>query len=225
MKLIHNIKNGIFIIQNVFSEELINEIIDELKLNIDNEDFKVRMSYTDEYDKSFDIKQYYKECDDNVLEIFNKFDSTGVLQKYSECKTSNELDKKILPHYRKALKFIYNQYEEFKFNHHGNDLFKYSPGNFMNKHTDNVSKRRLCTTVLYLNDMKDNFIGGEVIFYENELLDSEEIFRYRPNKGDLIIMDSSEKTNYIGIAHSVNRIENWDRYVNRIYWNNIKFII
>lgn len=221
MNLIENIRNGIFIIEDVFSKELIDEAIFELKSNIEKKDFKIRMTYSDG-DECMDIKKNYTECNIDIIKIFDKIDNESIIQKYLECQTSNELNKKMISDYRKALKFIYNQYDEFKFNHNGNDLFKYSAGNFMNKHTDNVSKRRLCTTVLYLNDMEDDFVGGEVIFYESETLESEEIFKYRPKKGDLIIMDSSEKTNHTGIAHSVNKIENWDRYVNRVYWNNIK---
>ena len=222
MELFLNINNGIFIIKNAFPKELIEEMLNEIKSNIDKKDFKIRMSYSINDEKSVEIRSDYKDCNNEIFEIFNNINSTNVSSKYIEKKISNELDNKLLPFYRHALKFIYNQYEEFQFRHNQSDLFKYFPGSLMGKHTDSQFKTRLCTTLLYLNNMEDSFKGGEVLFYETDLYtDTTPIYKYTPSAGDLIIMDSSEKTNHKGIPHSVNKIENWDRYVNRTYWHNI----
>lgn len=226
MELIHNIKDGVFIIKNVFPEELIDYCLNEMQNAIDNKNFRIRMGYVINGEEYVNINEYYTDCNTDIIERFENEsiqNYTHKLIEHSIKKQDAKLLETLLPYYKKALKLIYNEYDESQFSYDESDLFKYCPGNFMKKHVDNVQNLRLCTTVLYLNNMEDTFKGGEVLFYNSDANhDVTPIFEYRPNRGDLIIMDSSERTQYKGIAHSVNRIENWDRYVNRVYWNKIK---
>ena len=92
MELFLNINNGIFIIKNAFPKELIEEMLNEIKSNIDKKDFKIRMSYSINDEKSVEIRSDYKDCNNEIFEIFNNINSTNVSSKYIEKKISNELD-------------------------------------------------------------------------------------------------------------------------------------
>ena len=94
----------------------------------------------------------------------------------------------------------------------------------MNLHSDsNPTNPRLCTTTLYLNDMKDEYEGGEIIFYGDitgfespEVVEKSIIYKHRPQKNQLVVFDSYFNEN--GIQHSVTEIKNWNRDVLRTYW-------
>jgi len=220
VELVKNINNSVFILKNVFPKKLIENAISIMDSAIINGTFNIRMQYLDDFGKSVDIKKQYNQCDELILEKFNSNDDSVGTHRYCEFQTPNELRNEMSQYYKNALKFIYGEY---KFMANESDLFKYLPGSFMKKHCDNDSGKRLCTTILYLNNMEDHFVGGEVLFYNTEALeDVVPIFTYKPNVGDLIIMDSSIIGGLTGTPHSVTMIENWNRYVNRIYWNNIK---
>jgi hypothetical protein len=63
--------------------------------------------------------------------------------------------------------------------------------------------------------MKHGDIGGDVLFYDNE--QSENIIHtYSAKRNQMVIFDSH--FNKPGIPHSVTKIENWNRYVYRVYF-------
>jgi Rps23 Pro-64 3,4-dihydroxylase Tpa1-like proline 4-hydroxylase len=185
MKLYKNIDNKFFIIKNAFSKNLLDYLINLIETNIDKE--STRLRFTNNYSK------YYEY-------------------------TIQPEDKQLLnEQYQDVLKLIYNTDPKTNFTSAENNLFKYEPGNFMTTHADGGNGDRLCTSVLYLNTMENEFEGGEVILYDGfeNGGPKNEIYRYRPEAGDVVIFSSLEDE---GMYHSVSPIKNWNRYAYRIYW-------
>jgi Rps23 Pro-64 3,4-dihydroxylase Tpa1-like proline 4-hydroxylase len=229
MKLIKNIDNKLFIFENVLHPSLIDLLLERCKNNIHERNFVARFSLIDDSDpnNNTSFNKLFTELNDNEIHTWNNFKNNGSkrigrkdietpLNDYSLRYTINEQLKEYLQIiYGEYLKDYYVQTE---------DILTYQPGHLMNLHSDsNPNNPRLCTTTLYLNEMKDEYEGGEIIFYDNitgfespEVIEKSIIYKHRPQKNQLVIFDSYFNEN--GIQHSVTEIKNWNRDVLRTYW-------
>lgn len=219
MKLFKNIDNRVFIIKNEVPMNLLNYLIDLTEKNIKIGNAILRYNKKEEYDQEI---SYIKDISDKeYIEFKNKNLFTVGLSKYYQIGMMPD-DKELMDgYYQNILKFIYKTDSDLKFKSNDCDLFKYEPGNFMRTHADGgANGQRLCTSVLYLNTMEDVFEGGEVILYESceKGVGKNEIYKYRPEAGDVIIFSSLEDE---GMYHSVSPIKNWNRYASRIYWGYV----
>jgi Rps23 Pro-64 3,4-dihydroxylase Tpa1-like proline 4-hydroxylase len=177
--------------------------------SIKNKDFFIRY-----YENKHHVYLHHNQANDDILNKFYSDDVTQI-QKVAQVPSTNELAISLLPHYKTMLQSLYHT----ELYASTSDFFMYGPGHYMDTHADG-SDSRICTTVLYLNDMTENDIGGETLFYD--LHDETKIiYKNKPQKGDVIVFDSSLIDN-IGLKHSVTKIQNWDRYAHRIYWKNTK---
>jgi hypothetical protein len=188
MKSVFNIENKFFIFKNVISKEFANLIIDFTKNKI-VEDIKI--NYTD------DVKEFT-----NCIEI-------DVAPKHD---FRNIINTNILEYIKSIYK---NDIDEIKSKQSG--IIFYKENHYMTIHRDGgvMDNPRICTSVLNLNNKTENGIGGDVICYdENENI----IHTYTPETGDLIIFDSFYNKHEKSLLHSVNAIQNWERFVYRTYW-------
>lgn len=229
MKLIKNIDNKLFIFENVLHPSLIDLLLERCKDNIHQQNFVARFSLIDDSEpiNNISFNKLYTELNDEERIMWNSFKNSGnkrigrkdietPLNDYSLHYTINEQLKEYLQIiYGEYLKDYYVQNE---------DILTYYPGHLMNLHSDsNPTNPRLCTTTLYLNDMKDEYEGGEIIFYGDitgfespEEIEKSIIYKHRPQKNQLVVFDSYFNKN--GIQHSVTEIKNWNRDVLRTYW-------
>lgn len=180
-----NIENKFFIFKNVISYDYANSLI---KITIDK------------------IKED---------EILNKTDEVIKFPNHIEIDISTKYEFRDIIN-QKIAKYIESIYDENIIAKQSGILF-YKENHHMIKHRDGgpLDNVRICTSVLYLNDKRENESGGDVICYdENENI----IHTYTPETGDLIIFDSFYNKNEKALLHSVNTIQNWERFVYRTYW-------
>lgn len=159
----------------------------------------------------------YKDMDDNDRAYYDNLESDiNTQEKYYELTFVKEkFDEIFCNKIFDILKFLYqenistiNDYKCIS------NILVYKHNHNMVKHTDNFEKR-ICTSVLYLNEIPENGSGGELVLYNDE---SKPIQIYQPKFGDLIIFDNFKH----GMIHSVNTIKNWERKVFRTYWEHNK---
>lgn len=217
MKVYEDISKKFFIYNNVIDESLFDKIFKDINNQIELGNQSIRFSVENkETKKIYNIDQkLYNKFTDYEKEMFHKkYDANyEILRKDCDININDRLEENIMESIYKIIKDIYGL-NVIKIQHAS--IIQYLPGYLMRIHHDtNPDKPRLCTAVLYCNDMKENDLGGEVIFYDN----SEEkniVYTYTPKRNELIIFDSH--FNEVGIRHSVNEIKNWNRYVYRIYF-------
>lgn len=219
MKLYEDISNKFFIYDNVIEEhlfdELFTEIYSEIKLGNQSIRFAVENNNTNTQFKIYQ-KKYY-ELTELEKEMFHKnYDNDTtyqLLRRDSDIGISYSLQQKILKNINQIIENIYELDEsEIEYS----SIIQYGPGYLMGIHQDSTPHNpRLCTAVLYCNDMEIGNVGGDVIFYDNEI-DKNVVYNYTPKRNQLIVFDSH--FNEWGIPHSVTKIENWNRYVYRIYY-------
>jgi hypothetical protein len=163
--------------------------------------------------------------------IWNNFKNIGskrINRKDIESPCDRTLLNTTNKHISVYLESIYTEHiNNFKAEHQ--DVLTYLPGHIMNIHSDTSSEPnlRICTTTLYLNEMKNGDEGGEIVFYGDitgfespEVIKNNIIYTHRPKKNQLIVFDSY--FNKMGIQHSVTEIKNWNRHVFRTYWKETK---
>jgi hypothetical protein len=220
MKLYEDVNKQFFIYDNVIDESLFDSILSE----IDNELIKGNQSirFNTKHiktDTEFKIhNKMYKECNELEIEMFNlNYDNNTdykLLKRDCDVMLSQPMNERIINQIIPIIKDLYNT-NELEIDYQS--IIQYGPGYLMEPHSDsNPNHPRLCTAVLYCNDMKDGDIGGDVLFYDNETKDKNIVYTYSPKQNQLIIFDSY--INEVGIPHSVTKIENWNRYVYRIYF-------
>ena len=219
MDYYYNIGNTTFFYKNIFKDEtFLEDVIKECQYSILDEKFFARFGVESTFNKQrININKSYSQYTELEKYIFknskNLKNSFITIRKDVEILIS-ETTRKILD--EKITNIVNVLYPEKA----GDIKIEYSSiigdndGYMMNKHTDS-GNNRLCTAVFYLNS-KENNSGGDVIFYEGYDKNAKEMFRYSPQKNDLIIFDSFR--NESTLEHSVDEIKNWDRYVYRIYF-------
>lgn len=201
-----NINNEVYFFKDVFPKQLIDDCLIYIDTSLKNNRYDIRMDYQSPDHTMVHIRQDVKINNSEIVDIYQT-EKFKVVQKYHEIPENYSLFKILHPYYEAALSSIYKNMPIG----YTSNYFRYEAGAFMNKHQDG-SDNRICTTVLYLNTMLDEYSGGEILFYDEE---DNVIYTHRPSSGDLILFDSSTSN---GMAHSVNRIKNWERYVHRTYW-------
>jgi Rps23 Pro-64 3,4-dihydroxylase Tpa1-like proline 4-hydroxylase len=219
MKLYEDVNKQFFIYDNVIDESLFDSILSE----IDNELIKGHQSIkfnTKHIKTDTEFKIYnkvYKECNELEIEMFNlNYDNNTdyeLLKRDCDISLSEFLVEQIINQINPIIKDVYNVSElEVEYQ----SVIQYGPGYLMKIHSDSSpTNSRLCTAVLYCNDMKDGDIGGDVLFYDNEQ-SKNIIHTYSAKRNQMVIFDSH--FNKPGIPHSVTKIENWNRYVYRVYF-------
>jgi Rps23 Pro-64 3,4-dihydroxylase Tpa1-like proline 4-hydroxylase len=225
MELYKNIDNKFFIIRNAVPKNLLNYLINLTERGIEEENAILRYNKKAEYTQETSYIRDISKEDYTQFKNQNLF--TSGYSKYYQIDLKIEDKELINTHHQNALKLVYNTTPICNFKSNECHLFKYESGNFMGIHADGGAGERLCTSVLYLNTMEDSFDGGEVILYDEygKGKIEEEIYRYRPEAGDIVIFSSLEDE---GIYHSVSHLKNWNRYAYRVYWafeNEIKYVI
>lgn len=202
----YTIQDRVFIYKNALPLSLIDSCLKFIQNSFDNKDFFIRYHKDD----SSVIYLHHNDATKEMMDTFYNSNDTKI-QKVAQIPPTTDITFSLLPFYKNVLESIYKR----DVINHTSDFFMYGPGHYMDKHADG-SDNRVCTTVLYLNEMTENDIGGETLFYElND--ESKVIYEYKPVKGDLIIFDSS-LVDQTGLKHSVTKIQNWKRYAHRIYW-------
>jgi Rps23 Pro-64 3,4-dihydroxylase Tpa1-like proline 4-hydroxylase len=229
MKLIKNIDNKLFIFENVIHESLIYLLLENSKKNIQSCNYVARFSLIDDVDPTNNIS-FNKKIDDltdserHMWGSFKNNDNKRIGRKDIESPINDySLRYTIDEQIKDYLKTIYGEYVN-QYYLETEDILTYYPGHLMNLHSDsNPSNPRLCTTTLYLTEMKDEYEGGEILFYGDitgfespEEINNNIIYRHTPQKNQLIVFDSY--FNKTGIPHSVTEIKNWNRDVLRTYW-------
>jgi Rps23 Pro-64 3,4-dihydroxylase Tpa1-like proline 4-hydroxylase len=226
MKLYEDVNKRFFIYDNVIDESLFDSILSE----IDNELIKGNQSirFNTKHiktDTEFKIhNKMYKECNELEIEMFNlNYDNNTdykLLKRDCDVSLSEFLVEQIINQIGPIIKDVYNVSElEIEYQ----SVIQYGPGYLMKIHSDSSpNNSRLCTAVLYCNDMKDGDIGGDVLFYDNERAKNI-VHTYSAKRNQMVIFDSH--FNKPGIPHSVTKIENWNRYVYRVYFKPPKKII
>lgn len=202
------IENRVTIFSNAIPDDLVIGCTEFIKDHINRKDYYIRFDYRDQKDYKVQVYDHYSNITAELKELFNnrayKLDEQKVIQIGSG---GTEYSKSLMPYYKNLIKSLYPKkifYPDVQ------DFFYYGNGTYMNRHSDFIDNR-LCTSILYLNDQSIEDKGGELLFYNNN---RDIIFTYKPAKGDVVIMDD--------IEHSVNKIENWDRFTHRIYWNELQ---
>jgi predicted 2-oxoglutarate/Fe(II)-dependent dioxygenase YbiX len=162
----NNIKDYIIRIENVLSDELCNQIINEYKNCNDWIDTKVG---------SGSINKTIRNCQtigistSNIINLnydVRKNIDNQIFEKAAYCiKTYNE-------------KFTHCQIEQDS----GYDLLKYEENGFYTEHTD--SFKAIPRSVSCSFALNDNFEGGEFAFFNQEL-------KYKINKGDVLMFPSN----------------------------------
>ena len=219
MKLHEDINKQFFIYDNVIDEFLFDNIFAEInnQLSAGNQlvGFRVIDKKTNEEFKIH--SKTYNECSELETEMFNlNYDNNTdykLMKRDCDISLSHHLFKKIINHIDPIIKDVYNVSElEVEYQ----SVIQYGPGYLMKMHSDSrLDNPRLCTAVLYCNDMKDGDIGGDVLFYDNGQAKNI-VYTYQPKRNQMVIFDSH--FNKPGIPHSVTKIENWNRYVYRVYF-------
>jgi Rps23 Pro-64 3,4-dihydroxylase Tpa1-like proline 4-hydroxylase len=220
-ELVTNINSKVYIYDDVISDDMFNSLYDNIEHCIDLGNQVVRFSIRDKNTHEIiSINQkLYKELTKKEKTQFNtdySNDSTYELLRRDCDLQFSYLDSiNINSMITNVVSELYN-IKSPKIQYSSG--IQYGPGYLMEIHSDEgPANQRLCTAVLYCNDKKDGDIGGDVLFYDNEI-DANVIYTYTPKKNQLIIFDSYH--NEIGIQHSVTQIENWNRYVYRIYYKH-----
>ena len=221
MKLHEDINKQFFIYDNVIDDEsLFDNIFLEINnnLKIGNQAVKFDVLNTETNDRFKINNKTYNKLNKLETKMFNlNYDNHSkykLLRKDSNIDISQSISKKIIIHIEPIIKDLYNL-NKLEIEHQC--IIQYGPGCVMPIHTDQNTpdNERLCTVVLYCNDITNNNIGGNVLFYDNEL-DKNIIYTYNPKRNQMVIFDSY--FNEQGIPHSVTKIENWNRSVYRIYF-------
>lgn len=208
-----------FIYENGVDDELFEEIFQMFNHQLKNGNQSVRFAIENiETKKIYAIHQkMYKHFTDYEKAMFHS-DYTNstkytLLRRDSDITVPYELQCKILAYIDKIISDIYG-IDEVECQYSSG--IEYGPGYMMAIHSDATPHNpRLCTAVLYCNDMKDGDEGGDVLFYDNHK-DENVIYTYRPKRNQVVVFDSH--INDFGIPHSVTQIKNWNRYVYRIYY-------
>lgn len=219
MKIYEDISKQFFIYDNIVSEPIFDDIFIQINKQLKLGNKSVRFAVLDKKsNKEFRISQKtYNEFSEHEIEMFNKnYDDTTsyqLLRRDCDINLSDNLDTILIENINNIVKYIYNlKNVEIEYA----SIIEYEPGYLMRIHSDATPNNpRLCTAVLYCNDMKDGDVGGNVLFYDNDV-DQNIIHTYTPKRNQLVIFDSY--FNEHGIPHSVTKIENWNRYVYRIYY-------
>ena len=210
MRLLKNLDNKCFFLSDVFPDDILNNILSDIA-NRDPIELSVRLSY---HNSEKNIQKKKEELSESDLSaLTSNINDDRIFQKHYFYSCNHTEDPIIKSYYLKALEMIYGHRKVLI---ESEASFKYGSGHFMDMHRDGSSDR-LCTTVLYLNSMTDYCQGGEIVFYKDNLK-NDVIEVYRPERGCLIVFDS---LGHPGMQHSVNKINNWDRYVHRVYWKMV----
>jgi Rps23 Pro-64 3,4-dihydroxylase Tpa1-like proline 4-hydroxylase len=219
IKIYEDIHKRFFIYDNVIDNHIYNSIFNEIHTEKHNETQNVRFSIENiKTGERISINQkLYKDLSVVDKKLFDKnYDNNDeyvLLRRDSDIILSYELRESINT---KISDIINDIYKTNTPNIEYSSIIEYGPGYLMRIHSDSTPHNpRLCTAVLYCNDMIDGDVGGDVLFYDNE--DNQQIiYTYKPKKNQLIVFDS--EFNKVGIPHSVTKIENWNRYVYRVYY-------
>lgn len=221
MKLHEDNNKQFFIYDNVIDDEsLFDNIFLEINnnLKIGNQAVKFDVLNTETNDRFKINNKTYNKLNKLETKMFNlNYDNHlkyKLERKDSNIDISQSISKQIIIHIEPIIKDLYNL-NKLEIEHQC--IIQYGPGCVMPIHTDQNTpgNERLCTAVLYCNDVPDNGSGGNVLFYDNEL-DKNIIYTYNPKRNQMVIFDSC--FNEQGIPHSVTKIENWNRSVYRIYF-------
>jgi len=229
MNLIKNIDNKVFIFENVLEESIIDLLLIHNQKNIKENNYVARIGLIDDLDPTNNISFNKSVIDltDEEKYIWDNFKNTGtkrINKKDIEIPiTDYSLLYSIQNPIKDYLRSIYGDYITEYYNQ-TTSILTYYPGHLMNVHSDSTPHNpRICTTTLYLNEMKDEFEGGEIIFYgdisgyeSSKVIENNIIYTHRPQRNQLIVFDSY--FNKEGIQHSVSEIKNWNRDVFRTYW-------
>ena len=203
----YQIKDRVSIFSDVVPKNLLDDCINLISENIKIDNYFIRFDYRDNNNYKVHVYDHFNNIDEQTKTMFRdkspKADEQKVIQVGSG---GTKESKNLLPYYQNLIESLYPNkifYPDVQ------DFFYYNPGSYMNRHSDFVDKR-LCTTILYLNDQNKGDVGGELVFYDDN---RKVIYEYQPKMGDIVIMDD--------IEHSVSKIENWYRLTHRVYWNYI----
>jgi Rps23 Pro-64 3,4-dihydroxylase Tpa1-like proline 4-hydroxylase len=219
MKLHEDVNKQFFIYDNVIDESLFDNILNEIDNQLSAGNQLLRFNVVDKKTNAeFKIhSKTYNECSELETEMFNlNYDNNTdyeLMRRDCDISLSEFLVEQIINHIDPIIKDVYNVSElEVEYQ----SVIQYGPGYLMKIHSDSSpTNSRLCTAVLYCNDMKDGDIGGDVLFYDNEQ-SKNIIHTYSAKRNQMVIFDSH--FNKPGIPHSVTKIENWNRYVYRVYF-------
>jgi len=203
----YQIKDRVSIFSDVVPKNLLDDCINLISENIKIDNYFIRFDYRDNNNYKVHVYDHFNNIDEQTKTMFRdkspKADEQKVIQVGSG---GTKESKNLLPYYQNLIESLHPDkifYPDVQ------DFFYYNPGSYMNRHSDFVDKR-LCTTILYLNDQNKGDVGGELVFYDDN---RKVIYEYQPKMGDIVIMDD--------IEHSVSKIENWYRLTHRVYWNYI----
>jgi Rps23 Pro-64 3,4-dihydroxylase Tpa1-like proline 4-hydroxylase len=219
MKLHEDINKKFIIYDNVIDETSFDDIFTHVnnELDLGNQSIRFVVLNTTTNTEYKIHQKLYNEFTDLDKEMFHKnYDNDSdyeLLRRDCDIGLTSELEIKISKNIKNIVKEIYN-IDDVEIENQS--IIWYGPGYFMGIHSDSTppDNPRLCTAVLYCNDRRDDNIGGDVIFYNN--INKNIVHTYSPKRNQLVIFDSY--INEYGIPHSVTKIENWDRYVYRIYF-------
>jgi hypothetical protein len=219
MKLYEDVNKRFFIYDNVIDESLFDSILSEIDDELIKGNQSIRFNTRHiKTDTEFKIhSKAYKECNELEIEMFNlNYDNNTdyeLVRRDCDISLPHRLVQQIINQIDPIIKDVYNVNElEVEYE----SVIQYGPGYLMKIHSDSSpTNSRLCTAVLYCNDMKDGDIGGDVLFYDNEQ-SKNIIHTYSAKRNQMVIFDSH--FNKPGIPHSVTKIENWNRYVYRVYF-------
>lgn len=233
MKLIKNINNKVFIFENALNESIVDLLLEDCQKHIEEKNFVARFGLVDNENpkNNMSFNKLITNLNKDEEYIWNNFKNIGskrINRKDIESPCDRTLLNTANKHISVYLESIYiNHINNLKPEHQ--DVLTYLPGHIMNIHSDTNQEPnlRICTTTLYLNEMKDDDEGGEIVFYGDimevdspEVIKNNIIYTHRPKKNQLIVFDSY--FNKIGIQHSVTEIKNWNRHVFRTYWKETK---
>lgn len=219
MKIFEDINKQFFIYDNVIDETLFTEIFSNINNELAIGNQSVRFSVIN-HNTNTEFKIYQKQYNKfNELELkmfhtnFDNLSNFELLRRDCDINLNYSLYTKITENVNQIIKNIYNlEHVEIEYA----SVIQYGPGYLMRIHQDSTPHNpRLCTAVLYCNDMTTGDVGGDVIFYDNTI-NQNIVHTYSPKRNQLVIFDSY--FNEWGIPHSVTKIENWNRYVYRIYY-------
>lgn len=216
-KIYEDLDKKFFIYENIIKEEWFGQIDKEVNEQLNLGSQNIRFAIFDKQNQTtFRINQKnYSDLTEYEKEMYHKKsdESFEIIRNDADINTSKELQEKLNNCIAEIIKLEYNlndvTVEHASFIH-------YSPGHFMTIHSDATPHNpRLCTAVLYCNIENKNNVGGDVLFYDNEITQNI-VYTYTPKRNQLVIFDSH--INKLGIPHSVTTIQNWNRYVYRVYF-------
>ena len=221
MKLHEDINKQFFIYDNVINDEsLFDNIFVEINnsLEMGNQIVAFDVINTETNTRLKINEKPYNKLNKLETKMFNlNYDTDSkheLLRKDYNIDLSKSIREQIMINIEPVIKNLYNL-KKLEIEHQS--IIQYSPGYLMPMHSDesNPGNERLCTAVLYCNDVPNTGSGGNVLFYDNQL-DKNIIYTYIPKRNQMVIFDSC--FNEEGILHSVTKIKNWNRSVYRIYF-------